>query len=302
MARSLTQVLLRPLLALLALQVAVPLNVAQADGRALESLDSIHEACADAREQVNRRLYVVEVEEGWSFGALVDGHLAVNTGRNFRALDGHVSLLVPRTEELAFEATPEEVSRLRGAHGRLRVGFFLGFDNRSRQPCLVRNRFAVTIVRADVAYLELVDERGVRLARAETDRLRAWSDDQDELAIEGSGPRGAVGVARFSNGSAPPEGWQSALAAAALRSPIGRCHAEGIERGAAREGQLIIRLNVESRTGRVRRADVALSSLGEREEAECIARALGAVTLSRGPTSWQAEYVDLAVPVRVVAD
>jgi len=249
-----------------------------------------------------QRLYVVEVQDGWTFGDLSEGQLAVNTGRNFRALEGHVSLLVPRDEQLGFEASSDDEASLREANGRLRVGFFLGFDDRGRQPCLVRNRFAVTIVRADVAYLELVDAAGASLARAETDRLRAWTDDQERLTIEGEGPRGAVGDPQFSNGTEPTEAWQRALAAPSLRAPIGRCHAAGVARGAAEEGQLMIRLNVETRTGRVRRADVALSSLGDREEAECIAQALGSVSLPRGPTSWQAEFVDLTVPVRVVVD
>ena len=286
---------------MVSLLVAVP-GLALAEGRALDSVSDVHEACNAARERVVQRLYVLEVQDGWRFGALDEGELVVDTGRNFRALDGRVSLLVPPAEHLGFEATAEEAERLRAANGRLRVGFFLGFDDRGRQPCLVRNRFATTIVRADVAYLEIVDAEGERVARAETDRLRAWADDQEALAIEGEGPRGAVDAASFANGSAAPESWQAALSAPAVRARIARCHAAGIERGAAREGQAVIRLNVESRTGRIRRADVALSSLGDRDEALCLSQALGAVSLSRGPTGWQAEFVDLSVPVRVLAD
>lgn len=276
---------------------------AAAQGTALDSIEAVHEACTDARELEGQRLFVLEVEEGWRFAGYRDGALRIDTGRNFRALDGHVSVLVPREEHLGFELSEEDAARVRGSDARLRVGFFLGFDDSTRQPCLVRSRFAVTIVRADVAWIELVDASGARVARGETDRLRAWNDDREALAIAGQGPRGAIEAARFTNGTAPPETWQGALESAGTREGIARCHTEGVARGAAREGRVVVRLNVETRTGRVRRADVALSSLGDAEEAECIARALGASsTLPPGPTSWQAEVVDLAVPVRLVVD
>lgn len=290
----------RGLLALLL--CALPASAA-AQGRALESIDAVHEACAEVREVETAHLYVVEVEPGWRFGPVREGVLTLDTGRNFNAFDGHVSLLVPRAEHVGFEVSEEEAARLRRANARLRIGFFIGFDDSTRQPCLVRSRFAVTIVRADLAWVELVDGSGERLARADTDRLRAWNDDREALAIAGEGPRGAVDPATFSNGSAPPESWQTALGSAAAREAIGRCHAEGVARGAAHEGRVVVRLNVETRTGRVRRADVALSSLGDTEEAECIARALGSgSSLPPGPNSWQAEVVDLSVPVRLVTE
>jgi len=289
------------LLAALALLCAVP-GVARADAEALDSLEAVHEACETARDAGRARLFEIEVESGWRFGAVRDGRLIVDTGRNFRAADGHVSLLVPREERLGFEVA-DGGEALRGADARMRVGFFLAFDDRHRQPCLVRNRFAVTIVRTDVAYLELVDASGQRLARTETDRLAAWQDDAEALAIAGEGPRGAVGAARFGDGTAPPDSWQSALAEADTRARIAQCHAEGIQRGAAPDGQVVVRLNVETRTGRIRRADVALSSVGDDDEAECIARSVAATaSLPPGPASWTAPVVDLSVPVRVVSD
>lgn len=287
----------------LALLVCLLPASAAAQGRVLESIEAVHAACAEVREAEMAALHVLEVEPGWRFGPTRDGALTLDTGRNFDAFDGHVSVLVPRAERVGFEVSEEDAARLRRANARLRVGFFIGFDDSTRQPCLVRSRFAVTIVRADLAYVELIDEAGERLARAETDRLRAWNDDREALAIAGEGPRGAVDAARFSNGSAPPDTWQTALQSAATREAIARCHVEGVARGAAPEGRVVVRLNVETRTGRVRRADVALSSLGDTEEAECIARALGSsATLPAGPASWQAEVVDLAVPVRLVTD
>jgi len=288
-------------LAAVAFICAVPAS-ARADAEVLDSLEAVHEACGSARDAGRARLFEIEVEGGWRFRTARDGVLVVDTGRNFRALDDRVSLLVPREEHLGFEVA-DGGEALRRAAGRLRVGFFLAFDDRHRQPCLVRNRFAVTIVRADVAYLELVDGSGARLARTETDRLSAWQDAVEDLAIAGEGPRGAVGSARFGDGSAPPPTWQAALPDADTRARIGQCPAEGLQRGAAPDGQVVVRLNVETRTGRIRRADVALSSVGDDAEAECIARALGATaTLPPGPATWTAPVVDLSVPVRVVSD
>ena len=248
-------------------------------------------------------LYVMQVEYRLGRYDEEDARLYVNTRRNLRALEGHVSLMLSGLEPIAFEVPDGEVSALRSAASRgavLRVGFFLGFDDSTRQHCVVRSAHAVTIVRADLAFAELTAD-GRALARTETDRLRAWRDDQEGLAVPGEGPRGVVGAASFDNAQVPPEPWQRALEAPPVRARFGQCHAEGVARGAAQEGRVVVRLNVESRTGRIRRADVALSSLGDDEEATCVARALGAAQLGPGPSSW-AEVVDLSVPVRLVVE
>lgn len=293
-----------PWLRIVALVTLLWPQAALADARPLDSIDDVHGACGTARERLRPHLYVIEVQDGWHFGALTGGALAVDTGRNFRALDGHVSVLIPRHEQLGFEVDAEAAAHLReaaDAGGRLRVGFFLGFDDRERQPCLVRNRHAVTIIRADVAYLELVASDGEPVARAETDRFRAWADDREELGIPGEGPRGAVGEAHFADGQSAPASWQRALGSRQVIARIARCHAEGVGRGASAEGQVVVRLNIDARTGRVRRADIALSSLGDGDETQCIARALGA-SLPPGPAGWRAAVVDLSVPVRLVTD
>lgn len=280
--------------------LALP-QVAHADEE-LTALGAVHEACDATREQTRPRLYVIEVQYRLGAHRADREQLYVDTRRNLSALEGHVSLLLSGLEPIAFEADEERARALREAQAngaRLRVGFFLGFDEPGRQPCVVRGPHAVTIVRADLAFAELVTASGERLARTENDRLRAWLDDQGDLGIPGEGPRGAVGTASFDNAQPPPEAWQRALAAAAVRARIGQCHAEGVRRGASPEGQVVVRMNVESRTGRVRRADVAISSIGDAEEAECIARALGSSgQLPSAPSSWP-EVVDLSVPVRL---
>ncbi len=285
---------------LVALVLVVP-SAALADARLLTSIDEVHQVCEEARDRTTPELLVIEVEPGWSLSASESGP-RIDGRRRLAAFDGHVSLHLTGFEPIPFEV-PEEIRgslAQRVAQGaRLRLGFFLGFDDRRRQPCLVRNAHAVTIVRADVAFAEILDgER--RIARSEHDRLRAFNDDQETFAVPGQGPRGAVGDARFVNGAAAPASWQQALEAEPTRAQISQCHAEGLGRGAAPEGQVVVRLNVETRTGRVRRADVALSSVGDDGEAECIARAVGAgASLPPGPAEWRAEVVDLAVPVRL---
>ncbi|MGE0786768.1 MAG: hypothetical protein AB7S26_13935 [Sandaracinaceae bacterium] len=292
---------MRSLAPMVILALSLAPGSARADAEALESVAAVHEACEQAREGGRPHLYVIDVDDGWRTAG--QDHLRVEVRRNLRAFDGHVAILLTHFQSIEFEIEDaERIASLRRAAqegARLRLGFFLGFDDPNRQACLVRNEHAVTIVRADLAFAEL-RQGETALARAEDDRLRAWQDDQETLAIPGEGPRGAVGDARFTNGAAAPESWQHALAAAETRGLIGRCHADGVQRGAAPDGQVVVRLNIETRTGRIRRADVALSSVSDDAEAECIAHAVGqTTTLSAAPPEWRADVVDLAVPVRV---
>lgn len=292
-------------LAAFALLCALALPVsARADAEQLSSLNAVHRACETSRERSRPRLYELEVQYRLGIYHEDTGRLLVDTHRNLSALDGRVQLLISGLERVGFDVEPEQSEQLREAAragARLRIGFFLGFDDPDRAPCLVRNAHAVTIVRADLAYAELVSSAGERVVRSESDRLRAWMDDQGALAIPGEGPRGAVGTASFDNAQPPPEAWQRAVSSAGVRARIAQCHAEGVARGAAEEGEVVVRMNIEARTGRVRRADVAISSLGENTEAECIARAIGSTQLPPGPAGWP-EAVDLSVPVRVTTD
>lgn len=281
---------------------------ARADAVRLDALPRVHEACLSARQRTRPRLYVMDVEPGWRFGRRHTnaGVLPIDNQRNLVALDGRVSILFSGLETVTFEAASEEAAQaLRDAAragARLRIGFFLGFDDPGRQPCLVRGAHSITIVRADLAFAELVSSSDERIARSETDRFTAWSDDTDQLAIPGEGPRGAVQHASFVDGTEPPEAWLRALRAASARGAIAQCHAAGIALGASREGEVVVRLNVEARSGRVRRADVALSSIGNTAEAECLARAVGGLSLPPGPPEWRAEVVDVSATVRLTAE
>jgi hypothetical protein len=286
---------------------SLPASV-RADAVRLDALPRVHEACLSARQRTRPRLYVMDVEPGWRFGRRRSnaGVLPIDSQRNLVAIEGRVSILFSGLETVSFEAASEEAAaalrEAAGAGARLRVGFFLGFDDPGRQPCLVRGAHSITIVRADLAFAELVSSTDERIARTETDRFVAWSDDIEQLTIPGEGPRGTVEEARFVDGQAAPDTWLHALRAASARGAIAQCHAAGIALGASREGEVVVRLNVETRTGRVRRADVALSSIGNTAEAECVARAVGGLTLPAGPSEWRAEVVDLSATVRLTAD
>lgn len=272
----------------------------------LRQLEAVHEACEEARRRARKKLYVLVADEvRLRAYDSQDELLTIDTRRNLRALEGRVSVLLSGLEPITFEVQPERARELMQATARgatLRLGFFLGFDDATRQPCVRRGPHAVTVLRADLAFAELSSRGGEQLARMETDRLRAWLDDEERRAIPGEGPRGVVETARFDNATPAPENWQRALESAAIRERLGHCHAEGVARGAAAEGRVIVRLNIETRTGRIRRADVALSTLGDEGDGQCIARALGSAELAPGPASWRAEVVDLTVPVRLASD
>lgn len=289
--------------------LSLPASVARADDeRVLAALEDVHAACRDAELHPARDLLVVEVQPGWTFGELDDeGFLAIQARRAFRASFGRVELFAAHMESIGLVATPEradqlEAARARGA--RLRIGFFLGYDEPDRTACLLRSRHAVTTVRMDVAYVELLEPDGATIAREDTDRYRAWRDDHDREAVPGSGPRAAIGQATTPSG-AVPDAWQQGLATAAqgdVGRAIAQCHRDGVARGAEASAQVIVRLRVDGRTGRVTESALAISDLGDSDEGECVAGAMRSVALPPGPAEWGTRTVDVSVPVRLAAD
>ncbi|AKF05803.1 hypothetical protein [Sandaracinus amylolyticus] len=274
--------------------------------RAVATLESLQDACRIAQARPARELLVVDVEPGWTFGTLSeDGFLAIESRRNFRALGGRVELYPARLEPLGLVATAEradelEAARQRGA--RLRIGFFLGFDEPERTSCVLRSRHAVSTVRMDVGYVELLAEDGAVLAREDTERYRAWRDDAERQAVPGEGPRAALGTPSTPSG-AVPEPWQTGVVAAGtgeVARALAVCHRDGIARGAETTGRIVVRVRVDGRTGRVVESRPAISDVGDSAEAECVAGALRAITLP--PVTSDARTFDLDVPVRVVAD
>lgn len=304
----------RALLALVALvallaPMALAPTAARADReRVLGDLDAVRDACRFAEARPAREVLVAELDPGWRFGTLTeDGFLAIEARRNFRALRGRAELFTAGLEPIGFVATPEradelEAARARGA--RLRVGFFLGFDQPDRTACVVRSRFGVSTIRMDVAFVELLAPDGTLIAREDTDRYRAWHDDAERNEVPGTGPRAAIDAPSTPSG-AVPDAWRDGLTRATA-GDVGRalsvCHRDGIARGAETTGRVVVRLRVDGRTGRVVESELALSDLGDTEEAECVAGALRGVALPPGPGEWATRTVELTVPVRLVAE
>jgi hypothetical protein len=278
------------------------------DGRELRSTRELAAACDDQDSPGEHTLYVVEVRaRGWDFAGYraPDRFLPIATDRNIRAFRGEAELFPSGMEAIGFGATPERARDLRRIHrsSRLRIGFFLGFDEPERAPCLIR--WGTTTARIDVAYVELLGEDGGVLAREDTERLRAWLDDRDRGGIPGQGPRAALDPGRVSGAPQTPSGWQRTLAAAGA-GPVGEalaaCHAAGRERGASASGRVVVRLTVQPASGQVSRAVVELSSVGDPEEPDCIAEVLRTqLRLPPAPELARAT-VALSVPVRLAAD
>lgn len=285
-----------------------PASTRADEERVLEDFDTVRSACSAAERNAPRELLVVDIEPGWSFGTLTeDGFLPIETRRNFRMSGERVELFASRLEPVGLIATPEraielEAARTRGA--QLRMGFFLGFDEPDRTACLIRSRHAVSTIRMDVAFVELVRDDGTVIAREDTERYRAWQDDAERATMPGEGPRAQLGAPNMPSGTLP-DAWQRGFATASS-GPIGQalstCHRDGVARGAEGQGRVIIRVRVEGRTGRVVESELAVSNIGDTAEAECLATALRDLRLEPGPGDFASRTVDLEVPIRLAAD
>ncbi len=293
-------------LALLPVVLGLPgLARAQASDRALATLDALHTACRAADAGNNDTLYSVSIDAPWRWGTPGEEEefLPVDTRHNLRAFAGSAELLPSHMETIGFvanEARSAELSAAREGGARLRVGFFLGFDDPERSSCLIRPRAAVTLVRMDVAFVELIDAQGHVLAREDTERFRSWQDDADREGIPGTGPRAAVGTPSIADGTAVPEGWTRALrtaGAGALGRTLGRCHAEGVGRGAAPESMAHVRVRVDGRTGRVTESSVEIANVGDTDEVDCIVDAVAHVDFPAGSADLAGRTIDLSVPV-----
>lgn len=293
-------------LSLAAIALACPaLALAQASDRTLGTLDALHTACRGADAGDNDTLYSVSIDAPWRWGTRTEDEefLPVDTRHNLRAFSGAAELLPSHMETIGFvanEARGAELAAARDGGARLRVGFFLGFDDPERSSCLIRPRAAVTLVRMDVAFVELVDAQGHVLAREDTERFRSWQDDADREGIPGTGPRAAIGTPSIADGTAVPDGWTRALrtaSAGALGRTLGRCHADGVGRGALPDAMAHVRLRVDGRTGRVTESSVEIANVGDSDEVDCIVAAVAHVDLPAGSADLAGRTVDVSVPV-----
>lgn len=294
---------MRSSLLALALALAVaPAARAQADDRPLATLTAVQNACRAADGGDSDALYSVTIEGSWRFDDAAEDFLPIDTRRNLRALSGSVELLPSHMEMIGFvanEARAEQLEAARAAGARLRVGFFLGFDDPERSSCLVRPAAAVTLVRMDVAFVELVDASGGLVAREDTERYRAWHDDAGRDEIEGTGPRGVIGSATVTAGTIP-DGWARAFRTAsggATGRTLARCHREGVARGAVGDAIVRVRLSVDGRTGHVAASSVEIANVGDEDEVQCIVDAIAHVDLPAGSGDVVGRTVDVSVPV-----
>jgi hypothetical protein len=275
---------------------------AQSSDRPLASLDAVVAACRGADEEGHTTtLYSITVDGAWRFDERDEDFLPLDTRRNLRAMSGSVELLPSHMEMIGFVANDARGTQLEAArsHGaRLRVGFFLGFDDPERSSCLIRPRAGVTLVRMDVAFVEIVDATGGLVARDDTERYRSWHDDEGRDGIPGTGPRAAIGTPSIADGAAVPDGWARAVrGAAALVRTVGRCHADGVTRGAQPDATIRVRLRVEGRTGHVNESSVEIANVGDTDEVDCIVEAVGHLDLPAGSGDVAGRAVDLSIPI-----
>ncbi|MBO6936919.1 MAG: hypothetical protein JJ863_18255 [Deltaproteobacteria bacterium] len=258
--------------------------------RPLPSLAALKEACQEARVPGRRALYVVELES-FRFGrSAEDGFLPVDTRRNLQAFGGAAALFPSELEPIGFRASAERQSALREARragAKLRVGFFLGFDGEG-QPCVIRAAVSVSTIRMDVAFLELVDSRGRVIARDDTERLRAWRDDEERDRVPGEGPRVAVDDPW---GSAAPVATVTAIRALAPR--LGQCHAAHVARGGPESGRALVQLTVEG--GALQDPTFAFSTFSDERFGACVLRVLKEAHLPMSSGR-------MTVPLRFAAD
>ena len=259
--------------------------LASADEHILDDLSSVHDACRQSESPGRRVLHVLEVPtfrfDGYDREG---GRLLVDTRRNLRALRGAVEVLPADLEEIAFVASPERARELRRRGRALRVGFFLGFDG-DGQPCVVRAAVGVTLVRAELAFAELVDEDGRVVAREDMDRLRAWLDDEEQDTLPGEGPRAAIVAIAVERGPQAPE---DALRAPRVTQALGVCYAAAVGAGHAGDALAVARLRTDV-TGRVIEKGFSLAQLPNDTVGECVLGALGGVTLPAGERVWRVQ-------------
>lgn len=289
-----------PSLGVLASLLAAPTSAqsVSAQDQRLESVAAVHQACAASDAGRHDVLYSLlldgparlEATPGDEEGETV---YSIREARGLRALGGSVQIVPTDLETVGFVASETRARALEVAlaHGaRIRLGFFLGFDQPGRRACLVRPPQSVTAVRADVAFVELVEPDGSVVAREDHDRLRAWADDPGRQLV--SEPQASIGPVTV--GATPaPEAWSRALRGQPTVRSLVACHVAGVGRGAAREAMVQVRLRVDGRSGRVEDGVVEVGNVGDEEETACLLRTLRGVQLAAAAVG----VVELRVPV-----
>lgn len=268
---------MRTIRALLILAVAGTASIVHAE-HPVGDLEGLHEACRDAELPGRRKLYVVDVPQvRFEPYYQEDRALLLDTRRNFRVLRGTAEIFASNLETIGFVANARRATELERRGRSLRIGFFLGFDG-SRRPCLIRSAVSVTMVRADLAFVELLDAEGEVVAREDTDRLRAWEDDLERDGIPGEGPRAAVLHPTTLRGGSLGAATSQPLSSEAVRNRLNAC-AE--RRRDEVDAQVVVVLRIAG-DGSVANAEVELSSARSRRVQACVVEALQRVRFPAG--------------------
>ena len=276
---------LLPIVASIAIADSPPARADEspADGEiSLGTLAALHQACRDAEAPGRRVLYSIAVQR-FRFAGYDEDYsaLPVDLRRNLKALRGAAEIFPSGREPIAFLGSAERATEL-ATHqraGTLRVGFFLNFDG-TRRACLIRPSAGVTTVRADLAFVELIDSGGEVVAREDSDRLRAWLDDAEASRLPGTGPRAAVDAPMVERGTLPAV-WRTRSQSRPFQAGVSRCYAEARSRGCAPGGHLYV--SVRTDQGQSLSAQVMLSTVRDSALRECIAERFATLPAAPSP-------------------
>lgn len=276
-------------------------GLVRAEDVVLSSLEQVHAACRAADEfSDHERLYSVLVDGPVPLQRHVDDEdgtvvFRLVYTRTPTAFGGRVQLVPARLESMGFPANEDRERTLEQAlalGARLRIGFFLGFDDPRRRSCLVRPPQGVTTVRIEFAFVELVDAAGSVVAREDHERLRAWREGS--LRARASEPSARILPL---DGSA--ELWARVLESGQPERQLRACHDASLARSGRRAVLQQVRLEVRARTGDVAEAVVEAGNAGDDDLNACVLSVFRGLTF--GPIGGSFRTVILRVRVELVA-
>jgi hypothetical protein len=220
---------------------------------------------ADARrEDAASRWYRVEVpSKGFSFGRYraKDRQIELDGDRPLRALDGMLSLDVDGTDDVTFDATPEQVSAWSKEKkaGTLRLGVVF---KPSGERCAGSAAAQAWRIAGKARSWELLASSGsVAAANADGEPVngpRPKSMRIEKVALDSDeGPSENEGRARLEH----------------AQGALDRCVS-----GARRRGSLVLSFSVQS--GRVRDAQVIMDSARDEKVARCVSQAVDGAQMS----------------------
>lgn len=220
-------------------------------------VSAARKAAQARREEAAGRFYRVEIpSKGFSFGRYRahDKQIELDGDHPMRAIDDMLALDIEGTNDVSFNARPEQVTawsaEKRGRSLRLVVVF-----KPSGEPCAGNDAAESWRIGGQARSWELVGAQGV---------VASANDDGEPV---GGGPRQMrVERVTLESDGAPQENEGRARLSSA-RAALDRC-----AYGAQRAGKLVLSFSVQD--GRVRDPQVVLDSVRDESIAGCVARAI----------------------------